>query len=536
VEKPGNARAPTATCKGIVRGCRGWVCAGATVGALWSVCGMSAPRLPENVRLRDDNRSSFPGPVILAPLVIGPSAAPGAVPSHVAQPGNATGDTASGPQWPTVWSLGAGVFLPSSDVSISVVVPGRATPPLASTGPVSPVLSASTATIAAISSAKLVWTPAQQTTALAPVFLTAPARSAADAGGFSIVNILFFARLAGAADAVVLSVPAVTQIPLTVASSCVPVAPERILPVQTLGAVALAANTERALTADPCALEMPAHVSSAVSAVGIMLPAPAQPMERAIRLTTLSRNASLLPALVKPVVPRNSTDGAGPGLKAVTVEVRQLLCSPSVIDPLLSANYREEMRALSAAGKREELKAKALRFLTVIAAPAEQRHAFGVLMDASLASAMKTDVRMRVGAFLASFPEDSDLRRAALLFAASWCYDKEKYDLALEKVAELKALPDNTLEMQAGALMTEGLCRVRQNDSPGAQAIFAGIVKDYGKTALAPKAQFLIGWMHMSNQDNRKARVALRQVVKDYPNTEYAIRAQRLLDSLASAR
>ena len=220
----------------------------------------------------------------------------------------------------------------------------------------------------------------------------------------------------------------------------------------------------------------------------------------------------------------------------MTVEVRPLLCDPAVIDLLLSVNYREEMRLLSAAGKQEELKAKAFRFLTFIAAPAERRYAFGVLMDASLPVAEKADARKKVDAFLALFPAASNMRRDALVFAASWCYDGEKYDLALEKVAELKALPGNTVEMQAGALMTESLCRIRQNDDPGAQAILGGIVNDYGKTTLAPKAQFLIGWIHIWHEDNQKARAALNQLVNAYPDTEYADRARRLLGNLEAGR
>ena len=58
------------------------------------------------------------------------------------------------------------------------------------------------------------------------------------------------------------------------------------------------------------------------------------------------------------------------------------------------------------------------------------------------------------------------------------------------------------------------------------------IVRSYRQTGVAPKAQFLIGWIHLFAQEPQKARAALQQVIKEYPNTEYATRAQRLLDGL----
>ncbi len=294
--------------------------------------------------------------------------------------------------------------------------------------------------------------------------------------------------------------------------------------------VSLAVPQLPSTSTGPCAPTVPirsAQVSGSVEARATARPSL---VTGPVALARTARSVSLAVPVLKPPGPGDQWPKSGPLFNTVVVALSRCRCDPDKLDELLVANYRTEIQALAATGKREALAAKALRLLNVVSSTDARRYAFETIMGAS--GLKRAKPQNAVAVFLARFAaQPPDLQRRALLFAASWCYEQEAYSLALGKVAELKALPDNGIDIVAGALMTEGLCRVRLNQPREAQAAFGAVVKDCGRTDLAPKAQFLIGWLHLSNQENKKAKAALQQVVKSYPNTEYATRAQRLLNS-----
>lgn len=238
-----------------------------------------------------------------------------------------------------------------------------------------------------------------------------------------------------------------------------------------------------------------------------------------------------MPAPVETVPPKDRWLGSGRPFAQVVLDLHRHLCDASVIDDLLMANYRKQIQGLSAAGNRSALAEKAMHILSVVSTSEARRYAFEQLMAAT-GGAQSGEVKKSIAAFLGSFPEDSRLRPQAVLFAASWCYEREDYALALENVGQLKVLAQGNPDLVAGALLTEGLCQVRLDQNTQALATLGTIVKSYRQTDVAPKAQFLVGWIHLFNQEPQRARAALQQVVKEYPNTEYASRAQRLLDGL----
>lgn len=282
-----------------------------------------------------------------------------------------------------------------------------------------------------------------------------------------------------------------------------------------------------------CGLAVPIRLdqAQALGPVEVRVTARPPPMSSPVALTRPSRSLSLAVPVLKPPGQGDQWPKSGPLFNTVVVALSRCRCDPDKLDELLVANYRVEMQALAIPGKREALIAKALRLLNVVSSTDARRYAFETIMGAS--GLKRSKPQNAVAVFLTRFAAQSpDLQRRALLFAASWCYEQEAYSLALAKVADLKALPDNGIDIVAGALMTDGLCRVRLNQPREALAAFGAVVKDFGGTELAPKAQFLIGWLYLSNQENKKARTALQQVVKNYPKTEYATRAQRLLNTL----
>ena len=240
-----------------------------------------------------------------------------------------------------------------------------------------------------------------------------------------------------------------------------------------------------------------------------------------------------MPAPVQIEPSKNHWLGSARPFNSVVVQLHSHLCDATMIDDLLMANYRKEIQALSAAGNQPALAEKAMHVLSMVSTPEGRRYAFEELMAASKSkNAPSGDAKQSTAVFLSYFPEDSRLRPQAVSFVASSCYEREDYALALEYVGQLKLLAQGNPDLFAGALLTEGLCQVRLSQDKEALATLETIVRSYRQTGVAPKAQFLIGWIHLFAQEPQKARAALQQVIKEYPNTEYATRAQRLLDGL----
>ncbi len=360
------------------------------------------------------------------------------------------------------------------------------------------------------------------TSAITPVELLARARTTgarAMPGAANIVGIALAAPARG-----------VSGDPVTLVSTFPLVSPG--LP-PAFSSVSLAVPQLPSTSISPCALAVPIRLDQA-RAPGPVEPSAAArvpPMAAPVALARPTRSVSPALPVLKCPGQGEQWPKSSPLFRTVGVALSRCRCDPDKLDELLVANYRTEIQALAATGKREEVAATALHLLNVVSSTDARRYAFETIMGAS--GLKRAKPQNAVAVFLARFAAQSpDLQRRALLFAASWCYEQEAYSLALAKVAEVKALPDNGVDIVAVVLMTEGLCRVRLNEPRAALAAFGAVVKDCGGTELAPKAQFLIGWLYLSNQENKKARAALQQVVKSYPKTEYATRAQRLLNTM----
>lgn len=269
-----------------------------------------------------------------------------------------------------------------------------------------------------------------------------------------------------------------------------------------------------------------------IAGIEALLAEPSRPSSEPVVVLPRTFVAVSFPVQFLQVSEKRALPGLGPTFLASTDDRSDQRRGIPAIDALLMANYREEIRALSAAGNRDALAAKALHLLTVLSSADGQRYAFEVLMDASGQGPNGGSLRQTVASFLRHFAEGSDSRRRALLFAAHWCYEREDYTSAVETAGKLKAETGDGDELQAEILMIEALCQIRLNQDRQALTTLGAIVKTWGKTTAAPKAQFMIGWIHVFSQENAEARVALQQVVRDYPNTDFATRAKRLLDGL----
>jgi len=125
---------------------------------------------------------------------------------------------------------------------------------------------------------------------------------------------------------------------------------------------------------------------------------------------------------------------------------------------------------------------------------------------------------------------------AAELFACRVLYRGEAYEKALAAV-ELFRERHPKSKLLPNAAFVEGLVYLRKDKKEKALPVFQRILKE---TAIDPevaqKALFLIGWIHLFDQDFARARTALEAVVQEYPESKYAEKAKELLRGLSTPR
>jgi len=130
--------------------------------------------------------------------------------------------------------------------------------------------------------------------------------------------------------------------------------------------------------------------------------------------------------------------------------------------------------------------------------------------------------------FLSCFPTDDPRRPVAEYSVALYLYKSNQAQQACDRLAAfINKEPDGDLQIRAA--LTLGLCQIRIGQRKEALASLKGLLERAPHAEEAAKAQFLVGWLHMTQQETAEANKAFAAVVRNHPDSPYAEKAGELL-------
>jgi len=102
----------------------------------------------------------------------------------------------------------------------------------------------------------------------------------------------------------------------------------------------------------------------------------------------------------------------------------------------------------------------------------------------------------------------------------------------MELLARFRESLSASPRLAGETLLLEGLCLAQTEDYPQALTKLQLALVQAPDADAAPRAQFLIGWIHLLAQEQQRAEAAFAKVIDKYPGTEYADKAQAMLSGM----
>jgi len=130
--------------------------------------------------------------------------------------------------------------------------------------------------------------------------------------------------------------------------------------------------------------------------------------------------------------------------------------------------------------------------------------------------------------FLDCFPLDDPRRPTAEYSVGVHLYKNGEAQQACRRLATF--LNENTDGyLWAKATLTLGLCQIRTGQGDQALTSLKALIERAPNAEEAAQTQFLVGWLHMTQQETAEANKAFAAVVRNYSDSPYAPKAAELL-------
>lgn len=203
------------------------------------------------------------------------------------------------------------------------------------------------------------------------------------------------------------------------------------------------------------------------------------------------------------------------------------------LDKLLYENYLEEARAFESAKNWSGVRSI---YVDLIRTYSDKK---ADLLDALLKSFVSEsgDTKLTPAAasaftgYVLKNVSDNGIAEEGCILVAQVYFRDDSFEQALDEVNSYRQqFPGSANGLQADLIEALVYSRTERNDK--AVVIFDRLAKQKLNTEIAQKAQFLMGWTYLFNQDSAKAKESLEALIRDYPDGEYAKKAKDLMERL----
>lgn len=203
------------------------------------------------------------------------------------------------------------------------------------------------------------------------------------------------------------------------------------------------------------------------------------------------------------------------------------------VSRILLKQASDRIRKLIVDGDSLQARAKCLELIGQVRPEEEYYSAILQLLAETTPSGSVAGMHDVTSAFLEPFKAQDPHRELALYCAALHCYRKGEPAEAIEQFnALLKQFPDSSRISQVSLI--KALCNIRLDHRDVAMQILKEMCNSNAGGPDTAHAQFLIGWMHLVEQEYDKARDALLIVKNKHGKSKYAKKAGAMLDRLPS--
>lgn len=143
------------------------------------------------------------------------------------------------------------------------------------------------------------------------------------------------------------------------------------------------------------------------------------------------------------------------------------------------------------------------------------------------------DTEGTVTSFMDSLEADSPDQLSAMLGVGIFFYRRGEYEMAISHLDKL-IKTDPGSPWIAKALLTGALCNIRLDEKRNAMVRLERFLADYPRAPEADRAQFLVGWIHLSLEELSQAKEAFELLVNKHRGTAHARKAEQLLKQMGA--